>query len=228
MPAFKSISEEVECLRGRSTHIKCHFSSGANHASHKSKLNNGSRVFMEEWFSGLANIEEEDGKHQICACGYVSDTDTKDASALFNNGSGVIPTYLHIPMNGLLVKGSTCQIIMACAQDQLPPSRIGRRIAKVQPNDRYSTIEIRGILETCKVLELNSKSPLFTQDWENESIEGWWLKEEGYCATIERVKPIDETICGYACNNGWWKNRKSDAAARDWDRWGFCEVSCCI
>jgi hypothetical protein len=183
---------------------------------------------MEEWFFGLADSEEEDGKHQICACGYVSNSDIKDGPTLCNKISGGFPTYLHIPANGLLVKGSTCRIIMECANEQLSLSRIFRRIAKTQPNDRYSTIEIRAILETCKTLELDATSASIAHTWQDEPIEGWWLKEKGYCATVEPIKPIDEMICGYACNNGWWRDRKLDAAARDWERWGFCEVSCCV
>ncbi|KAL6251568.1 hypothetical protein RBB50_001777 [Rhinocladiella similis] len=130
------------------------------------------------------------------------------------------PSYLKIPnRQQLLVKGSTCQLIMKLVDEGVSSAEISRKIARKTKTEYYSAGEIEQLVQTCNELLLNGSSPLATADWENEPIEGWWFMEEGHCEALRRQMPVSEEVCGYDCNNGWWKHRQKQEF-RDWDRFG--------
>ncbi|KIW68059.1 hypothetical protein PV04_04029 [Phialophora macrospora] len=123
----------------------------------------------------------------------------------------------------ILVKGSTSKLVMQLLEHHIPIPKIAQKLVKQTGTERYTAVEVQSIINTCSLLGLESDSPSATESWENESIEGWWLKEDSYCENLRREQPVNEDECGYDCDNGWWRGRQS-AKHRDWDRWACCSI----
>ncbi len=186
------------------------------------KLDTGSYVFEEEWFAGDLDIhiQKEVNKVPRCSC--------RQTSKLSDQCSGrdpvimktnTYPPYLEISDSEvILVKGSTSRLVMRLLENDIPITRIARQLTKQHRTERYSIGEVRSIIRTCSLLGLNGASPSATESWENETIEGWWLKEESFCEILRRGQPVNEQVCGYDCDSGWWNNRQG-ARCRDWERW---------
>lgn len=123
----------------------------------------------------------------------------------------------------LLVKGSTCKLIMQLHESALRGRKLARSLARKAKTENYSPAEIDLIIQTCMSLGLSGSSPLATEDWENEPIEGWWFKEDSYCEALRRQIPVSEEVAGYECNDGWWRD-KQNKGFRDWDRWAESSI----
>lgn len=141
-----------------------------------------------------------------------------------NSDSISYPPYLRVSRCGdILVKGSTSRLVMRMHEQHASPPKIAKTLVKLYPTERYNAGEIQSIIHTCSALELEGYSPAVADAWDNEPIEGWWMKEDGYCERLARAEPIDEDDSGYDCTNGWWKHRES-AKERDWSIWGPREI----
>lgn len=123
----------------------------------------------------------------------------------------------------LLVKGSTCKLIMQLHESALRARKLARSLARQAKTETYSPAEIDLIIQTCTSLGLTGSSPLATEDWENEPIEGWWFKEDCHCEALRRQVPVSEDVAGYDCNNGWWRDKQNEEY-RDWERWAESSI----
>ncbi|EXJ93362.1 hypothetical protein A1O1_01754 [Capronia coronata CBS 617.96] len=219
---FLSIHQEM--IRGRSARPQC----GANRKPQREeKQKDGPReqVFKPEWFAGNPDIEDEedngDKTRNTCLCEGETDVRTTGIN-LYQpvEGRRAYPSYLRIYGPGrMLVKGSTCRYIMELHEQGLQPSRIASKILDMSYAEVYTAAEIRAVIHSCTTLDLNGHSPLATESWEQEPIEGWWFKEESYCEALRRQLPVDKDVCGYDCDEGWWKDRQHEDN-RDWVRFG--------
>ncbi|EXJ61024.1 hypothetical protein A1O7_05177 [Cladophialophora yegresii CBS 114405] len=174
----------------------------------------------EEWLGG----KNEGNDVGVCCCGYKieNEGDTRQASISIRIDS--YPPYLGtFAREPILVKGSTSRRIMQLLELDVPIPKIAQKLAKRNSAERYTTIEVQSVIHTCSLLGLKGDSPYATESWENESIEGWWLKEDSYCESLLREQPITEKDCGYDCDDGWWKGRQC-AGHRDWNRWACCSI----
>jgi hypothetical protein len=175
-------------------------------------------VFHEKWFTGDVDFDEGD----------VAENDLgKKLPPPQHHKSEAYPLYLKVGGIGNLhgeglVKGSLCQAIMKLYEQGLSAGRTSRGIGS-KDTGWYSFSDIENIIKACKEDGLHGKTPLATQGWENEPIEGWWLKEEGYCESLRRQLPVSKEVCGYDCDNGFWTKMESQNN-RDWDRWGEREI----
>ncbi|KAI1615363.1 hypothetical protein EDD36DRAFT_462879 [Exophiala viscosa] len=135
---------------------------------------------------------------------------------------------------GLLVKGSTCKLIMQLHEATVRTKKIpkhhethaadlAKSLSRKAKTERYTPAEINLIIQTCKALRLDGLSPLATEAWENEPIEGWWYKEDSYCGSLSRQTPVSEEVAGYDCNDGWWRDKQNEKY-RDWERWGESSI----
>ncbi|KAK5462670.1 hypothetical protein LTS15_002382 [Exophiala xenobiotica] len=177
----------------------------------------------QQWFSKDAIVEVEEEEDLIFrtdkkATGYDLDTGGQRQA---NRKLQAYPPYLEpTKPSGVMIKGSTCKLVMQMHEEEdLSASKMSRKVARKTKTDYYSAAEIAEMIQTCASLGLDGCSPLATEYWENEPIEGWWLKEESYCEDLRRQLPVSEDICGYDCNNGWWRDKQKQEY-RDWDRFG--------
>ena len=175
-----------------------------------------------QWFSKNAIVEVEEDKGLIFRTdkeAMAHDLDTRGQKEDIRKLQAY-PPYLELTKpSGLMIKGSTCKLVMQLHEEDLSASKISRKVARKTKTDYHSANEVGELIQTCTSLGLDGSSPLATEYWENEPIEGWWLKEESYCEDLRRQLPVSEDICGYDCNNGWWKNKQKQEY-RDWDRFG--------
>ncbi|KAL2423698.1 hypothetical protein ABEF95_005771 [Exophiala dermatitidis] len=199
---------------------------------HQDKQNSSSEYgFEAEWFSGDPDIEERAGNVKEDS-GHNTMDMSADRAPMNIQATGhdrkapverlcAFPPYLAVKR--MLVKGSTCRAIMQLHDRGLRASTIAREIKATAFIEKYTPEEVRAIIHCCSDLGLAGQTPLATESWENESIEGWWFEEESYCEALRRQEPVDEDICGYDCNDGWWKDRQ-DEENRDWDRFGYPSI----
>lgn len=170
-----------------------------------------------------ARVIEQQGEDSLQLPIGMAENNLKDEAQehkLIGSKVQAYPSYLKVPTRQiLLVKGSTCQLVMKLVEEGVSFVNISRKLARKTRTEYYSADEIEQVVQTCKALLLNGSSPLATVGWENEPIEGWWFMEDGYCEALRRQMPVSEEICGYACNDGWWKDRQK-AECRDWARFG--------
>ncbi|KAJ9504359.1 hypothetical protein H2202_000415 [Exophiala xenobiotica] len=176
-----------------------------------------------QWSSknAIVEVEEEEGlifRTDKEATGHDLDTGGQRQA---NRKLKAYPSYLELTKPaGVMIKGSTCKLVMQMHEEEdLSASRISRKVARKTKTDYYSAAEIEEMIQTCASLGLDGCSPLATEYWENEPIEGWWLKEESYCEDLRRQLPVSEEICGYDCNDGWWRDKQKQED-RDWYRFG--------
>jgi hypothetical protein len=185
------------------------------------------QIFEETSSAGNLNIDanKQGIEAAVCSCGYKFEIGGVDPGRTpVSMKVGSYPPYLRIPgREPILVKGSTSRLIMQLLEHDIPIPKIAAKLAKQAPTERYTSIEVRSIIHTCSVLGLEGDSPSATESWENEAIEGWWLKEDSYCENLRREQPVNEKECGYDCDNGWWKARQN-AKHRDWERWACCSI----
>ncbi|KIW13586.1 hypothetical protein PV08_08775 [Exophiala spinifera] len=168
---------------------------------------------------GTTRNEERRTDSEISTTQRIFEDETRECK-LKDSKVQAYPSYLRIHNEQeLLVKGSTCQLVMTLVEEGASSAEISRKIGRKTRTEYYSAREIAQLVQTCEALQLNGSSPLATADWENEPIEGWWFMEEAYCKALRRQKPVSEEICGYACNEGWWKDRQKQEH-RDWVRFG--------
>ncbi|EXJ91495.1 hypothetical protein A1O3_00043 [Capronia epimyces CBS 606.96] len=224
------VSIHQEKHRGRSPGASCRASvSGLRQVHNGSpKVRSDEPMFKPGWFAGDPDIEDQggdsgDNKEDKCWCGPALDID--GGSLNFNPSDERIhayPPYLNVrgpARSRILIKGSTCQCVMQLHAQGLQASRIAARIADKMYAEVYTPAEVCAVIRSCTMLGLTGQSPLANESWENESIEGWWFKEESYCEALRRQIPVDKAICGYDCDDGWWKNRQHERN-RDWVRFG--------
>ncbi|KAJ9604553.1 hypothetical protein H2200_010666 [Cladophialophora chaetospira] len=225
MPIFKPIHSNDDGLRGRLRTTKCLFSKSAPARTYMTSYeepNKRLEAFEKEWFAGNLSMDSiyEMGTTVRCSCGTRTNLAAlQPRRAPTELKSTSYPPYLLVgDGEAILVKGSTSQLIMRLLEDGIPVAKIARKLAKKLPTERYSTGEVQSIIRTCALLGLNGQSPFATASWENEAIEGWWLKEDSYCEALRREQPVNEEVCGYNCEDGWWTGKQC-AKHRDWERW---------
>jgi hypothetical protein len=170
-------------------------------------------------------LEEEEDSLMSCSCKRSVKLDAKPIIVPnVSTESPAYPPYLRlIAREAILVKGTTCRFVMRALEDNVTLLGITTLLAKQLPSERYTSHELRSIVQTCLRYGLHGESPYATASWENEPIEGWWIKENSYCETLRREQPIGEDVCGYKCDGGWWKGRQS-GSNRAWSIWGYRSV----
>ena len=139
----------------------------------------------------------------------------KATKALFNDlraGLTAFPPYL--PMPGVcevdaeegftrieLVEGATCRLIMELEAQGKSDNQILYRVRLVcldkQFRDRFSVNDVRQICANCRILGLNARMPLESDDWEVEKVQKWWRRDE----QKKRDVPVTAEECG---STGWW------------------------
>ena len=230
MPAFKPISDEDGFIRGRNRITKCLFqlpSPTERHASLVAGIDKEFQVFKKEWFAGNLEIDVDDegDNRAACSCGQTIKFDNSISEALpISMKINSFPPYLCISDGeATLVKGATGRRIMQFHEGDVLTSKIAPRLAKQRPTEKYSSFEVLSIIRTYSSYGLTGETPLATESWEREPIEGWWLKEDSFCETSRREEPVGEDVTGYDSDLGWWRNKQS-AKRRDWSRWGLRSV----
>ena len=187
----------------------------------RKRLNTNPRSFKDEWFAGIPDIEEDrEDSDAKCPCGRTIEPERSEQRLIpVSMKMKSFPPYLKIPsIDDILVKGSTCQTTMQLYENDMPITNIAWSLSRRSPAERYSRVEIESIIRTCASLGLCGESQFATDGWENEPIEGWWFKEDSYCEALRREQPIGRDVCGYDCDDGWWKKKQS-GQGRDWNRW---------
>lgn len=216
--------ERNEYLRGRSLGPKCRSSTTMPTAQTRSTQEDiaGSETRLkDEWFAGALDSEELDNtSNNTCTCGksIVKEVGLPSDSPNIKL-SAYPPSVIVSGIDAMLVKGSTCQSVMQLHEQKIPATSIARKVTQNPSIDCYSPLEVEALIKTCTSLGLNGSSSMATKSWENELIEGWWFKEESCCEGLRRQAPVSKEICGYDCDDGWWKKRQHEHH-RDWDRWG--------
>lgn len=160
-------------------------------------------IFDPAWFSGDPDIE--------------TDINATIKPQRMNS----YPPYLQVRLGRSkivgLVKGTICQRIMQLYAEHSDMVEIAKELGPSKADGGLRAADVESIIEACKALGLSHEIPLEAEDWENESIEGWW--EQSFCEELERNEPIGPDVAGYDCEQGWWANR-SDAKNRDWAWFG--------
>ena len=221
MPTFKPHPSIDDGSRGRVRRAKCLFGRMVPVRTQEIRSEE-LEVIEEECF--VADLEM-DSKSEMntptqCSCGHITKpTVPGSENVSVSLEKTPFPPYLMVCSGeSILVKGSTSQLIMQFLGENIPIAKIPRKLSKKLPTERYSTGEVQSVIRTCALRGLDGESPLATENWENEAIEGWWLKEDSYCEALRREQPVNEEVCGYKCEDGWWTGRER-ANHRDWDRW---------
>jgi predicted nucleic acid-binding Zn ribbon protein len=185
-------------------------------------------LFEPRWFAvgdsstegeGEYQDEDQDDNTQTCPCKGPSKTAVSDPVDV---KLSAYPPYLKAAGSlalGMMVKGSTCQYVMQLHEEGCSARKIAWKIARRVRTEMYSPDDIQAIIQSCVSSGLDGRSPLATAGWEREPIEGWWIKEESHCEALRKTIPVSEDVCGYACNEGWWKERQSEQN-RDWEQFG--------
>ncbi|EXJ69654.1 uncharacterized protein A1O5_06725 [Cladophialophora psammophila CBS 110553] len=218
-----------EILRGRTQIPKCLAGqplSREQGGKAKAELDVTRYIFDEEWFAGNLDVEKDKGDNRTkCLCGEkIKRQQSRYTLRSEDMKMDAYPPYLKVSgAETILVKGSTSQFIMQLHEGALSADNIAHMLATQFQTENYSPAEVESIIQRCTRLGLNSRSPSAAQSWENEPIEGWWYKEDGYCEVLRRQRPVGQDICGYDCEDGWWRDRQSEEH-RDWERWGCREI----
>lgn len=214
-----------EKYRGRSPGLKCRVCRSPS-VEHVQVNCPDELVSKPEWFAGNPDIDDKEDndshndKQDKHLCGRGVEVQAKNIDPDHSHaGLQTYPPYLKVNGPGrMLVKGSTCQFIMQLHEQGLEPSNIAGRIANTV-GGVYKSAEIDDIIRFCAMSDLTGQTPLAAESWENEPIEGWWYNEESYCEALRRQVPVGQDICGYDCDDGWWKDRQHEGN-RDWVRFG--------
>jgi hypothetical protein len=229
MSAFYADPGGEEWCRGRQAMTKCLFAKPLPMKKQDiltDRCAEEHQILKKEWFSRNIDLEDDEGqKAATCACGYTVDVEGNSSqSTVTPMLLEFYPPYLKVSGGqSILVKGTTSRLVMQLFEGDVLSFKIPSRLAKLRPTEKYSAAEVRSIIRTCSMYGLTGRTLFATESWENASIEGWWLKENGYCETFRREQPVGEDITGYDSENGWWKDRQC-AKHRDWSRWGYRSI----
>ena len=230
MPVFRPAASEDDFLRGRTRTTKCLFSKALttkNQGELIEEFNKEPQTLKKEWFTGHLDIEEQNEADDTmkCSCGQKNKLTNRSAGTTsIGTKLSSYPAYLIIRgTEAILVKGTTGQLVMQLYEEDVVISKIARKLAKQQAGERYSTDEVRTIIRTCSLHGLTGQTPVAAKSWENEPIEGWWLKDDSHCEVLRREQPVGKGVTGYDSEAGWWRYKQC-AKHRDWSRWGYRSI----